>query len=208
MNMMMKGISSLGLIVGGGFRIGSVSDRVGVVPRTRLSSLGGLRASSSSAAADEAATEKYGTEDDDAPKLLDVEYRGKTISVERGTLLRTALLRNRVSPHNGQAMYVNCRGLGTCGTCAVEVIGDVEPKKWNLHETARLNLPPHKYPGNLKLRLACQVRVDGNLTVVKYNNFFGQGTERLGPVSEADFKLPLGDLEFINDSPPKRKQKP
>jgi hypothetical protein len=110
MNMMIKGISSLGLIVGGGFRIGSVSDRVGVVvPRTRLSSLGGLRASSSSAAADEAATEKYGTEIDDAPELLDVEYRGKTISVERGTLLRTALLRNRVSPHNGQAMYVNCR---------------------------------------------------------------------------------------------------
>jgi hypothetical protein len=50
--------------------------------------------------------------------------------------------------------------------------------------------------------------VEGNLTVVKYNNFFGQGTERLGPVSEADFKLPLGDWEFVNDSPPKRKQKP
>ncbi|CAK9219311.1 unnamed protein product [Sphagnum troendelagicum] len=208
MNMMIKGISSLGLLVGGGgFRIGSVSNRVRVVPRTRLYSIGGLRASSSSAAADETATEKYGTEDD-AQELLDVEYRGKKISVERGTILRTALLRNGVSPHNGQAMYVNCRGLGTCGTCAVEVIGDVEPKKWNLHETARLNLPPHKYPGNQKLRLACQVRVEGNLTVLKYNNFFGQGTERLGPVSEADFKLPLGDWEFVNDSPPKRKQKP
>jgi hypothetical protein len=35
-----------------------------------------------------------------------------------------------------------------------------------------------------------------------------QGTERLGPVSEADFKLPLGDWEFVTDSPPKRKQKP
>ncbi len=35
-----------------------------------------------------------------------------------------------------------------------------------------------------------------------------QGTERLGPVSEADFKLPLGDWEFVNDSPPTRKQKP
>jgi hypothetical protein len=109
---MIKGISSLGLIVGGGFRIGSLSNRVGVVvPRTRLYSLGGLRASSSSAAADEAATEKYDTEDD-APELLDVEYRGKKISVERGTILRTALLRNGVSPHNGQAMYVNCRYVG------------------------------------------------------------------------------------------------
>ncbi|CAK9264114.1 unnamed protein product [Sphagnum jensenii] len=156
MNMIIKGISSLGLLVGdGGFRIGSVSNRVGVVARTRLYSIGGLRASSSSAAADEAATENYGTEDE-AQELLDVEYRGKKISVERGTILRTALLRNGVSPHNGQAMYVNCRGLGTCGTCAVEVIGDVEPKKWNLQETARLNLPPHKYPGNQKLRLACQ----------------------------------------------------
>jgi hypothetical protein len=112
MNMMIKGISSLGLLVGGGgFRIGSVSNRVGVVPRTRLHSIGGLRASSSSAAADEAATEKYGTEDD-AQELLDVEYRGKKISVERGTILRTALLRNGVSPHNGQAMYVNCRYVG------------------------------------------------------------------------------------------------
>jgi hypothetical protein len=111
---MIKGISSLGLLVGREFRIGSVSNRVVVVPRTRLYSIGGLRASSSSSAAadDEAATEKYGIEDDDAQELLDVEYRGKKISVERGTILRTALLRNGVSPHNGQAMYVNCRYVG------------------------------------------------------------------------------------------------
>lgn len=71
--------------------------------------------------------------------------------------LRTALLRSGVTPHNGQAQLINCRGLGTCGTCAVEIEGDVSPKSWNAKEGLRLNFPPHKSPGNQKLRLACQV---------------------------------------------------
>jgi len=43
------------------------------------------------------------------------------VEVQRGTTLRTALLLNGLSPHNGRAQLINCRGLGTCGTCAVEV---------------------------------------------------------------------------------------
>ena len=50
-----------------------------------------------------------------------IEYRGITITAVKGTLLRTALLQNGLTPHNGRAELINCRGLGTCGTCAVEV---------------------------------------------------------------------------------------
>lgn len=39
----------------------------------------------------------------------------------RGATLRTAMLEAGVTPHNGRATLINCRGLGTCGTCAVEV---------------------------------------------------------------------------------------
>lgn len=39
----------------------------------------------------------------------------------RGATLRTAMLEAGVTPHNGRAALINCRGLGTCGTCAVEV---------------------------------------------------------------------------------------
>ncbi len=39
----------------------------------------------------------------------------------RGATLRTAMLEAGVTLHNGRATLINCRGLGTCGTCAVEV---------------------------------------------------------------------------------------
>jgi ferredoxin len=62
-----------------------------------------------------------------------------------------------VTPHNGRAALINCRGLGTCGTCAVEVQGEVEPRGWTPQERLRLNFPPHAPPRNARLRLACQV---------------------------------------------------
>jgi hypothetical protein len=41
--------------------------------------------------------------------------------VRRGELLRTALLRKGATPHNDWSRLICCRGLGTCGTCAVEI---------------------------------------------------------------------------------------
>jgi hypothetical protein len=37
-------------------------------------------------------------------------------------------MKRGISPHNGKSRLINCRGLGTCGTCAVEVkaIGDAD----------------------------------------------------------------------------------
>lgn len=50
-----------------------------------------------------------------------ITYRGSKVLARAGSKLRTALLRGGISPHNGQAQVINCRGLGTCGTCAVEI---------------------------------------------------------------------------------------
>lgn len=90
--------------------------------------------------------------------LVQVEFRGRQLQAQRGSTLRTALLEAGVTPHNGRATLINCRGLGTCGTCAVEVRGQVEPPQWTTQEQLRLNFPPHAPPGNQQLRLACQVR--------------------------------------------------
>jgi ferredoxin len=50
-----------------------------------------------------------------------ITYRGVEVTAPQGSRLRSALLQGGVSPHNDRAQLINCRGLGTCGTCAVEV---------------------------------------------------------------------------------------
>ena len=127
-----------------------------------------------------------------------VRFKGREVSVKDGETLRTAMLRSgMITPHNGQAQLINCRGLGTCGTCAVEVKGDVLPSSWNRQESLRLNFPPHAAPGNLRLRLACQVRVKGDLEVTKFDKFWGQGTSE---TKDQSFSAPFGELEFLLDN--------
>jgi len=67
--------------------------------------------------------------DDDvnsSTSVVTISYQGRRIPAQAGAILRTALLRGGVTPHNtvdrplGDAKLVNCRGLGTCGTCAVQ----------------------------------------------------------------------------------------
>lgn len=99
-----------------------------------------------------------------------VQFRGREIECEAGEKLRDVLLRADESPHNGHANRLNCHGLGTCGTCAVEVSGEVsEPTR---RERRRLDFPPHTPADGL--RLACQTAVQGNLEVVKHDGFWGQ----------------------------------
>ena len=117
-----------------------------------------------------------------------------------GETLRTAALRRKlVSPHNGRARLINCRGLGTCGTCAVEVetMDSVEPQHRNAVERARLAFPPHGGANQSpNLRLACQIQIRGNVTVTKRTGFWGQ-YEELANKSEAETYF--GDLEFALD---------
>jgi ferredoxin len=54
-----------------------------------------------------------------------ITAEGKTIECEQGANLRQVLLENKVNPHNGNAALINCRGIGTCGTCAVAIAGKV-----------------------------------------------------------------------------------
>ena len=100
-----------------------------------------------------------------------ITFRGKEIPCAVGERLRDVLLRADESPHNGNARWFNCKGFGTCGTCAVEILsGEVGPK--NGRETWRLSFPPHRE--DAPLRLACQIRVEGDLVVRKHPGFWGQ----------------------------------
>ena len=108
-----------------------------------------------------------------------VRFRGEEIECERGDLLREVLREAGVSPHNGGADRLNCRGLGSCGTCAVAVEGAVADR--SRRERLRLTVPPHDADDGL--RLACQTRVLGDVTVEKHPGFWGQHTDE-PPVSD------------------------
>jgi ferredoxin len=96
---------------------------------------------------------------------------GQTITCDQGANLRRVLLKHDISVYNGGSKLINCRGIGSCGTCAVAIVGEVSDI--NCREKVRLSLPPHADDKNL--RLACQVQVLGDIQVTKYDGFWGQG---------------------------------
>ena len=104
-----------------------------------------------------------------------VTVQGKTLSCSNGANLRKVLLKHDINLHNGQSKIINCRGMGTCGTCAVEIIGKVSDSNWR--DKTRRSLPPHSL--NQNRRLACQTQVLGDVEVIKYQGFWGQSNERL-----------------------------
>lgn len=97
------------------------------------------------------------------------ETQERALTVEAGTNLRTILLEHGISPHNGAATWFNCKGLGSCGTCAVEIEGPMPPK--SRLEVWRTEMAPH-HKGS-PLRLACQCVVIGDITVTKHPGFWG-----------------------------------
>jgi len=107
--------------------------------------------------------------------MPDVTIQGKTFQCEPGANLRRVLLQQGVDLYNDQARLINCHGIGTCGTCAVEIDGDVSDMGWR--EKGRLSLPPHDSAQHR--RLACQVNVLGDIRVTKYDGFWGQGDRPL-----------------------------
>ena len=100
-----------------------------------------------------------------------VTAQGKTMPCKAGANLRQVLLAHGVDLYNGQAKVINCRSLGTCGTCAVAIEGEVSATNWK--DKVRRSLPPHD-PAH-DLRLACQTQVLGDIAVTKYDGFWGQG---------------------------------
>lgn len=103
-----------------------------------------------------------------------VTYDGKMIEVRQGANLRRALLKNRSEVYNDSARLLNCRGLGTCGTCAVQIDGEVS--SMTSREKWRLGFPPHKKDSGL--RLACQCQVLGDLKVKKMPGFWGHKVDK------------------------------
>ncbi len=102
-----------------------------------------------------------------------VTAQGKTFECDRGANLRQVLLKNGIDLYNGGAKAINCRGIGTCGTCAVLVDGEVSEPNWR--DKTRRSLPPHDPAKNL--RLACQTQVLGDVKVTKFDGFWGQGSQ-------------------------------
>ncbi|MEZ3114705.1 2Fe-2S iron-sulfur cluster-binding protein [Halobaculum sp. MBLA0147] len=129
-----------------------------------------------------------------------VTFRGESVTCDRGDVLRDVLLAAGLSPHNGAADGVNCRGRGSCGTCAVAVTGAVsDPSR---RERLRLRVPPHDAENGL--RLACQTRVLGDVAVTKYPGFWGQHVND-APVGAGDGE-PVGtsdrDSVGVGDAEP------
>ena len=98
-----------------------------------------------------------------------IAFENRIIECEAGANLRRVLLDAKLPLYNGAAALIHCRGLGTCGTCAVQIEGDVSAmtgvEKW------RLGFPPHCREDGL--RLACQCQVLGDLTIVKFDGLWG-----------------------------------
>ncbi|EKV03304.1 ferredoxin [Leptolyngbya sp. PCC 7375] len=103
--------------------------------------------------------------------MPNVTAQGQTFECETGANLRRVLLDNDIALYNGNANLINCRGIGSCGTCAVMIEGEVSAANWK--DRGRRSLPPHT--PERPLRLACQTTVLGDITVTKYDQFWGQG---------------------------------
>ncbi len=99
-----------------------------------------------------------------------IHFKGHKLICSKGANLRETLIASGLHPHNGTSRMLNCFGLGTCGTCAVKITGRVS--EMTPTERLRLSFPPHN-PEN-GLRLACQVKVMGDIEVVKWEGFWGQ----------------------------------
>lgn len=99
-----------------------------------------------------------------------IHFGNRSIACQHNANLRLELMRASLPLYNGIAAAIHCRGLGTCGTCAVRIEGRVSEmtavEKW------RLSFPPHRQASNV--RLACQCRVLGDLRITKGQGLWGQ----------------------------------
>ena len=105
-----------------------------------------------------------------------VEFAGQKVECPLGSNLRMVLIRARLPLYTAAARALHCRGRGSCGTCAVHVEG--RASEMTPAEQKRLSRWPHDPDSGV--RLACQVRVNGDLVVTKHAGFFGTGDEVVG----------------------------
>ncbi len=84
----------------------------------------------------------------------------KDLVVADGANLRLKALENRIDLYKIYGKLMNCGGYGQCGTCLVEIVAGGENLSPRTPAEARfLKRKPDSY------RLACQVLVNGDVTV-------------------------------------------
>ncbi len=103
------------------------------------------------------------------PKVTLVNEK-EDIEVEVGTNLRHAALQAGLGIYQGVERYLNCRGLGLCGTCKVLVKSGMQNlNSRTVLEKANLNLHPLSMLSSIghesEMRLACQVTVQGDCSI-------------------------------------------
>jgi ferredoxin len=103
------------------------------------------------------------------PKVTFVKEKTE-IEVPAGSNLREEARKAGIEVYKGIERYLNCRGLGLCGTCKVLVkkgMENLNPRTFmekfnmNTHPLTMLAVLGHED----ELRLACQVQVNGDCTI-------------------------------------------
>jgi ferredoxin len=90
----------------------------------------------------------------------------KEIQVPAGANLRTEALRAGVQLYPGVHKILNCHGLGQCGSCRVLITKGMEnASRKGFMESARLAVSLAYIGNEQTMRLACQTRVNGDITV-------------------------------------------
>ena len=90
----------------------------------------------------------------------------KEIQVPAGANLRTEALRAGVQLYPGVHKILNCHGLGQCGSCRVLIKKGMENvSRKGLMESLRLAVSLAAIGNEQTMRLACQTRVNGDITV-------------------------------------------
>lgn len=100
---------------------------------------------------------------------------GITVVIPADQNLRASLKKHFQEIYAAPMEWVHCRGLGTCGTCAMKLVkGELsEPTKV---EEWRLNFPPHKNPMAKGVRLLCQSYPLSDIQLEKLEGRWGQGS--------------------------------
>jgi ferredoxin len=101
----------------------------------------------------------------------------KEIQVPAGANLRAEALRAGVQLYPGVHKVLNCHGLGQCGSCRVLITKGMEnASRKGLMESARLAVSLAYIGNEQTMRLACQTRVNGDITVETQPplNLFGE----------------------------------
>ena len=103
------------------------------------------------------------------PKVVIVNDK-KEIEVPAGANLREELMKAGIEVYKGPDKYLNCRGLGLCGTCKVLVKKGMENLgaktlrenfQFKFHPLGSLAVIEHEH----EMRLSCQVQVNGDCSI-------------------------------------------